>query len=77
MLKSYLLTIEGNWPANTSPGHYNRGQYQQGSAQQWGNQRAPVPPVICQGGGQWNDQHRYPLQTAQPPYQGNQQVYFT
>lgn len=29
---------------------------------------------MCQGGAQWNEQHRYPLQGAQPPYQGNQQV---
>lgn len=58
-----------NWQAGASPSHYNR-QYPQGP-QQWGNQRLPGPPVMGAPvqNAQW-EQHRYPPQSAQPPYPG-------
>lgn len=58
-----------NWQANASPSHYNR-QYPQ-APQQWSNQRLPGPPVMGAPvqNAQW-EQHRYPPQSAQPPYPG-------
>lgn len=61
-----------NWQNNASP-HYNR-QYT--APQQWSNQRMPVPSVIGSPvqSAQWNEQHRYPVQNAQSPFQANQPV---